>query len=108
MLAVSTTTWWTIGFAIAGVVVLLAASLLVTIILLARRIVRQAAAITLALDGAMRNTNALFELGGVNHTIESITRGLKSLRGEGGPEDERGAVGRIASAASRLAPGGGG
>jgi hypothetical protein len=108
VLAVSTTTWWAIGFAVAGAVVLVAATLLVTIIALARRIVRQAAAITLALDGAMRNTNALFELASMNHTIESITRGLRKLRGGGSQEDERGLLGRVASTVSRLAPGGGG
>lgn len=104
MLALSTTAWWAIGYAIGGAVVLVAATLLVTIILLARRIVGQTAAITLALDGAMRNTNPLFDVANVNHSLESITRGLKRLRGEQGIEDERGVLRR---AASRLRPGGG-
>jgi hypothetical protein len=104
-LAVSSTTWWIVGFAIGGAVVLVAASLLVAIILLARRIVRQTVAITYALDGAMRNTNPLFDLANVNHSIESIARGLEKLRGQSkGIEDERGLLGRIAN---RL-PGGGG
>ena len=98
MLAVSTTAWWAIGYGVAGAVVLVAAALLVTIILLARRIVSQAAAITLALDGAMRNTNPLFDVANVNHTIESITRGVKKARGAGvGGEDERGVLDRVRS-----------
>ena len=86
----STTGWWILGFALAGVVVLIAATLLVTIILLARRIVSQAAAITLALDGAMRNTNPLFDLANLNHSLEAIARGLAKARGQSkGIEDER-------------------
>jgi hypothetical protein len=105
MLAVSTTAWWTIGYAIGGAVVLVAATLLIAIILLAQRIVRRAAAITLALDGAMRNTNPLFDLAAVNHSIESITRGLQRARGEsGGQQDERSVVQRVRS---RLRGGGG-
>lgn len=90
MLAVSTTAWWIVGYAIGIAVVLIAATLLIAIIVLARRIVHQAAAITLALDGAMRNTDPLFDVANVNHSIESIARGLKKLRGAGlGGEDER-------------------
>ena len=101
----STTAWWIVGYAIGGAVVLIAAALLVTIILLARRIVTQAAAITLALDGAMRNTNPLFDLASVNHGLESITRGLAKLRGEPkGLEDERGLWRRISSVISRKLP----
>jgi|SRR5437879_3578226 len=103
MVALSTTAWWAIGFAIGGAVVVVAATLLVTIILLARRIVRQTQEITRALDGARRNTAPLFELARTNHTIESIIRGLKALRGEEGPQDERGVAARI----STLLPGGG-
>ena len=101
----STTGWWILGFALAGVVVLIAATLLVTIILLARRIVSQAAAITLALDGAMRNTNPLFDLANLNHSLEAIARGVAKARGQSkGVEDERSLLDRVRS---RL-PGGGG
>ena len=94
----STTGWWILGFAIAGAIVLIAASLLVTIILLARRIAGQAAAITLALDGAMRNTNPLFDLANMNHALESISRGLGKVRGHSkGLEDERSLGERIRS-----------
>ena len=106
MAAVSTTAWWAVGFAVGGAVVVVAAALLITIIVLARRIVHQAAEITLALDGAMRNTNPLFDLAGVNHSLESIARALKEIRGEGqGGEDERRLVERVRS---RLTPSGGG
>ena len=93
----STTGWWIVGYAVAGAVVLIAASLLIAINLLARRIVTQAAEITRALDGAMRNTEPLFDVAMVNHALESITRGLKKLAGEEGPEDERGLLGRLGS-----------
>ena len=103
-LALSTTAWWAIGYGVAGAVVLIAAALLITIILLAQRVVRQAVAITAALDGGMRNTNPLFDVANVNHSLESITRGLQRARGEtGGQQDERSVGERIRS---RL-PGGG-
>ena len=104
MVALSTTAWWILGYAIGAAVVAVAALLLVVIILLARRIVRQAGEITFALDSAMRNTNALFDVAGVNHTIESITRGLKRARGNPGTADERSLLQRMRG---RL-PGGGG
>jgi hypothetical protein len=103
MTGASTTTWWVIGYAVGAAVVVVAATLIVTIILLARRIVRQAAEITLALDGAMRNTSPLFDVANVNHSIESLTRGLQRLRGEQGVEDERGPLGR---AVAKIRPGG--
>ena len=105
MLAVTTTTWWVIGFAVAGAVVVVAASLLIAIILLARRIVRQTVDITFALDGAMRNTNALFDVASLNHSLEALARGVAKLRAQSkGIEDERSLGQRIRS---RL-PGGGG
>jgi hypothetical protein len=98
----STTAWWIVGYAIGGAVVLVAASLLIVINLLARKIVRQTADITLALDGAMRNTTPLFDVGLLNHGLESITRGLKKLVGdEGGIEDERGLLQRLRSFLAR-------
>ena len=105
MLAVSTTGWWAIGYAIVGGVVLVAAALLVSIILLARRIARQAAAIARALDGAMRNTNPLFDVANVNHSLESIARVLSQSGGGADPgEDERSLLQR---AKSKLLPDGG-
>jgi hypothetical protein len=101
MTGLTTTGWWVLGYAIGAAVVLVAATLLVTVILLARRIVRQTAEITFALDGAMRNTTPLFDLGMMNHGLESITRGLKELAGAEGGEDERGILRRITSFLSR-------
>src|SRR5215210_6684676 len=96
------TAWWVIGYAVGVGGVLVAAALLLTIIFLARRIVRQEAEIALALDGAMRNTKHLFDLGMVNHTIDSLTRGLKEMSGEEGAKDERSVFQKITSALGRL------
>jgi hypothetical protein len=97
----STTSWWILGSAIGAAVVLVAASLLIAINLLARRIVTQTAEITRALDGAMRNTNPLFDIGMVNHSLESINRGLKKLAGEEGEQDERGLLRKLTTIMSR-------
>jgi hypothetical protein len=94
----NTTGWWILGYAVAGVVVLIAASLLIAINLLARRIVTQAAEVTRALDGAMRNTEPLFDVAMMNHALESVTRGLKRLAGAEGGADERGLLSRLAGA----------
>jgi len=80
LVAVSTTTWWLIGWALALVVVLIAATLLLTIIFLGRRIVRQATAIVTALDGARENTNALYDVTRTNLAIDRITRDLRTVR----------------------------
>lgn len=80
MLALSTTAWWTIGFALGGVIVLVVAVLLLAIVALGRRIGGQAAAITVALDGARENTNAMFDVAAVNHNLDRITRGLRAAR----------------------------
>jgi len=93
----STTGWWILGYSIGAVVVLIAASLLIAINVLARRIVHQTAEITTALDGAMRNTNPLFDVGMINHGIESVARGLKELTGEQGQADERSLLQKISS-----------
>jgi len=93
----STTGWWILGYSIGAVVVLIAASLLIAINVLARRIVHQTAEITIALDGAMRNTNPLFDVGMINHGIESVARGLKELTGEQGQADERSLLQKISS-----------
>ncbi len=100
----STTGWWVLGSAVGVAVVVVAATLLIVIILLARRVVRQTAEITLALDGAMRNTNALFDLANTNHALERITRGVRAALGDEGPQDERGVLDRLKG----LLPGGGG
>jgi anti-sigma-K factor RskA len=80
VLAVSTTGWWVIGWLIGAAVVVVAVILLLAIIALARRIVRQAAEITAALDGARENTNVLFDLATTNLALDRITRGLERAR----------------------------
>jgi hypothetical protein len=97
----TTTGWWILGYAVGAAVVLIAASLLIAINLLARRIARQTAEIKLALDGAVRNTDPLFDVAMVNHTLESLTRGIKKLAGEEGQEDERGVWQRLTSRLGR-------
>ena len=78
--AVSTTTWWVIGWTIGVAVVLVAALLLLAIIALGKRIVRQAEEITTALDGARANTNALFDVAKTNLALDRITRHLRTVR----------------------------
>jgi hypothetical protein len=80
VLAVSTTAWWLIGYAIGGAVVLIAATLLLVIIALGRRVVRQAGEIVQALDGARENTNPLFDVTRTNLAVDRITRSLRTVR----------------------------
>ena len=78
-----------VGSAVAAAVVLIAATLLLVIIALARRITGQAHSIAESLEGTRRNTAPLREVAMVTPSVESITRGLRSLRGVEGPVDER-------------------
>lgn len=80
MIAVSTTTWWAIGWAVGLAVTVVAAVLLLVIIALARRIVRQAEAITQALDGARANTDALYDVRVTNLELDRIARHLGTVR----------------------------
>ena len=103
MLALSTTGWWVLGYAVGAAAVVVAATLVLVVIALARRIVTQAREIETAIRGAHRNTEALFDIAMMNHAIESITRGVKRVKGEQGPQDERGLLSRLAS---RILPSG--
>jgi hypothetical protein len=78
-------TGWIIGWVLGVVVVALVAALVLTITALANRITRQATEITKALDGARENTIALWDVRATNHTIDRITRGLRTVR-TGRPE----------------------
>jgi wyosine [tRNA(Phe)-imidazoG37] synthetase (radical SAM superfamily) len=80
VLAHSTTACGVLGYALGAVVVLIAAVLLLTIIAIARRIVRSANEIVAALDATRENTNAMFDVPAVNHSIDRITRGLRTAR----------------------------
>jgi hypothetical protein len=73
-------TWWYVGWVIAGAVVVIAATLLLTIIFLGRRIVRQADDITAALDGTRQNTDPLWGVKQININIDRINRGLAAAR----------------------------
>ncbi len=80
LVAVSTTSWWLIGWVLAIVVVLIAATLLLTIIFLGRSIIRQAKDIVAALDGARENTLPLYDVTKTNLAIDRITRDLGTVR----------------------------
>lgn len=82
LLALSTQTWWIVGWALGAAVVLVAALLILAIIALARRIVRQAGEITAALEGARANTAPLFDLTRTNLALDRIHRGLAATREE--------------------------
>lgn len=73
-------TWWYVGWVIAGVVVLIAAVLLLTIIFLGRRVAAQADDITAALDGTRKNTDPLWGVKQININIDRINRGLVAAR----------------------------
>jgi hypothetical protein len=73
-------TWWYVGWVIAGAVVVIAATLLLAIIFVGKRIARQADEITAALDGARANTDPLWGVKQININIDRITRGLAAAR----------------------------
>ena len=75
--------WWIVGWAVGVVVVVIAATLVLTVIGLARRIVRQADAITEAIDGARENTAPLFDVKATSLAVDRITRGLGDVREHG-------------------------
>jgi hypothetical protein len=79
-MALALSTWWYVGWVIAGAVVVIAATLLLTIIVLGRRIVSQADDITQALDGTRANTDPLWGVKQINLNIDRITRGLAAAR----------------------------
>jgi hypothetical protein len=79
-MALALSTWWYVGWVIAGAVVLIAAALLLTIIFLGRRIVSQADDITAALDGTRQNTDPLWGVKQINLNLDRINRGLVAAR----------------------------
>lgn len=79
-MALALSTWWYVGWVIAGAVVLIAAVLLLTIIFLGRRIVSQADDITAALDGTRQNTDPLWGVKQINLNLDRINRGLAAAR----------------------------
>jgi hypothetical protein len=79
-MALALSTWWYVGWVIAGAVVVIAATLLLTIIFLGRRVVSQADEITAALDGTRQNTDPLWGVKQININIDRINRGLAAAR----------------------------
>ena len=77
---VALSTWWYVGWVIAGAVVVIAAVLLLATIALGNRITRQADDITEALDGARAHTVPLWDVKRVNINIDRINRGLAAAR----------------------------
>ena len=77
---VALSTWWYVGWAIAGLVVVIAATLLLTIIFLGRRVSRQANEITVALDGSRQHTDPLWAVQQININLDRIVRGLATAR----------------------------
>ena len=77
---VALSTWWYVGWVIAGAVVAIAAVLLLAIIAVGNRIVGQADEITDALDGARAHTDPLWDVKRVNINIDRINRGLAAAR----------------------------
>jgi hypothetical protein len=79
-MALALSTWWYVGWVIAGAVVLIAAALLLTIIFLGRRVVTQADDITAALDGTRQNTDPLWGVKQINLNLDRINRCLVAAR----------------------------
>ncbi len=77
-------TGWIVGWVLGVIVVAAVAVLALAITALAKRIVRQAEAITTALDGARGNTDALFDVRATNIAVDRVTRGLRRVRTGGG------------------------
>ena len=80
MANIAISVWWVVGWAVGFGGAVIAALLLVSIIRLARTIVSQAQDVAEAIDGAQRNTTALFDVTSVNLALDRLTRGLRALR----------------------------
>jgi hypothetical protein len=80
MLALST--WWTVGWVVGAVVILLVAVLLLTITALARKVDGVAQELVTDLDSIAQKTRPLQAVGATNTAVRTITRCLRSARGE--------------------------
>src|ERR687893_1606067 len=75
-------TWWTVGWVVGAVVILLVAVLILTITALARKVDGVAQELVSDLDSIARKTRPLQDVGATNAAIRTITRCLRSARGE--------------------------
>jgi hypothetical protein len=75
-------TWWTVGWVVGAVVILLVAVLILTITALARKVDRVAEELVSDLDSIAQKTRPLQDVGATNVAVRTITRGLRSARGE--------------------------
>jgi hypothetical protein len=74
--------WWTVGWVVAAVVILLVAVLILAITALARKIDGEARQLVKDLDSIAHKTQGLHDVGRTNIAVRTITRGLRSARGE--------------------------
>ena len=79
---VALSTWWTVGWVVGAVVILLVAVLLLTITALARKVDGVAQELVSDLDSIARKTRPLQDVGATNIAVRTITRCLRSARGE--------------------------
>jgi hypothetical protein len=75
-------TWWTVGWVVGAVVILLVAVLILTITALAKKVDGVAEELVSDLDSIAQKTRPLQDVGAANGAIRTITRGLRSARGE--------------------------
>ena len=82
MISLALSTWWTVGWVVGAVVILLVAVLILTITALARKVDGVAQELVSDLDSIARKTRPLQDVGATNVAVRTITRCLRSARGE--------------------------
>jgi len=82
MSSIALSTWWTVGWVVGAVVILLVAVLLLTITALARKVDGLAQELVTDLDSIAHKTRPLQDVGATNIAVRTITRCLRSARGE--------------------------
>jgi hypothetical protein len=82
MSSIALSTWWTVGWVVGAVVILLVAVLLLTITALARKVDGVAQELVTDLDSIANKTRPLQDVGATNIAVRTITRCLRSARGE--------------------------
>jgi hypothetical protein len=79
---IALSTWWTVGWVVGAVVILLVAVLLLTITALARKVDGVAQELVGDLESIAHKTRPLQDVGATNNAVRTITRCLRSARGE--------------------------